>query len=81
MPIKPRTKVTLLRFCAGLFALSGALALVAGIEAQRQHEHGKSYMAQAAIQFSLCTVFLSVARIKARKARESGEEDSSDKSP
>ncbi len=80
MPINPRTKVTLLRISASLFALAGTVALVTGFLALQQHEHGQTYMAQAAIYFSACTVFLSVARIKERKAPESGEEDSSDKS-
>ncbi|HTH47125.1 MAG TPA: hypothetical protein VMB21_06415 [Candidatus Limnocylindria bacterium] len=81
MPLSPRAKVRLLHFASALFGLAGVLALMAGIDAKRQHEHGKSYMAQAAINFSLCAIFLSVAVIKKRKGGESGAGDSSDKGP
>ena len=66
MPLSTRAKVKLLRFSAALFGLAGALALFVATDAKRQTQHGKNYMAQAAINFAPCAVFLSVAVIKKR---------------
>ena len=74
MPVSSKTKVTLARIVAILFALAGGIALVAAFE-----DHKRTHIAQSVIWFSLCIVFLSVARIK-RKANQSEQEDSSNKS-
>ena len=74
MPINPRTKVTLLRISAILFALAGVCAVVAAFE-----DRPRGRIAQAVLWFSLCIVFLSIARNK-RKAIQSEQEESSNKS-
>jgi uncharacterized membrane protein len=74
MPVKLKTKVTLLRIAAVLYALAGGLALVAASE-----DRPRARIAQAVLWFSLCIVFLSIARIK-RKANQSEQYDSSNKS-
>jgi hypothetical protein len=56
-----------------LFALAGGCALVAAFEDPR-----RARIAQAVLWFSLCIVFLSIARIK-RKAIQSEQGDSSKK--
>ena len=75
MPVKPKTKVTLLRIAAALYALTGALALVAAFE-----DRPRARIGQAVLWFSLCIVFLSIARIK-RRANPSEQANSSNKSP
>ena len=80
MPINPRTKITLLLIAAIIFALTSAVALVGAFQAHQQNENAKSYIAQAVIYFSLCIVFVSVARIIKRKASQSEQGDSSNKS-
>lgn len=74
MPVQPKTKVTLLRIAAVLYALTGGLALVAAFE-----DRPRARIAQAVMWFSLCIVFLSIARIKPR-ANQSEQENSSNKS-
>jgi len=74
MPVNPKTKVTLLRIAAILFALAGGAALVSAFG-----DHQRTHIAQSVMYFSLCIVFLSVARIK-RKANQSQQGDSSNKS-
>jgi hypothetical protein len=76
MPINRRTKVTLIRITALLFALSGGVALVAAFSAHQQNEDAKPYIKQAVMWSSLGIVFLAVARIK-RKTNPSEQGDSS----
>ena len=74
MPLNPKTRVTLVRIAAILYALAGGCALLAALE-----DHKRSHIAQTVLWFSLSVVFLSVARIK-RKAIQSQQGDSSNKS-
>ena len=69
MPANPRTKVTLLRIAAILFALSSAVAAFTAYSAHQSGEHAAIYVKQSVIWLSLCVVFLSVARIKARASQ------------
>ncbi len=71
MPVKPNTKVTLLRIAAVLYALTRGLALAAAFE-----DRSRARIAQAVLWFSLCIVFLSVAARFKRKASQSKPEDS-----
>jgi len=75
MPVKLKTKVTLLRIAAVLSALAGGLALVAAFE-----DHKRTHIAQSVLWFSLCIVFLANARRNKRKAIQSQQGDSSNKS-
>jgi hypothetical protein len=72
--MNPKTKVTLSRIAALLFALAGGVALVAAFQ-----DHKRTHMAQAVLWFSLCIVFLSAGR-NARKTIQSEQGDSSKKS-
>ena len=66
MPINPRTKATLLRISASLFALSSALAAWVAYSAHQSGEPAAIYVKQSIIYLSMCVVFLSVAHIKAK---------------
>ena len=74
MSMNPKTKVTLSRIAALLFALAGGVALVAAFE-----DHKRTHMAQAVLWFALCIVWLSAGR-NTRKAIQSEQGDSSRKS-
>ena len=75
MPVNPKTKVTLLRIVAILYAVAAVFAVVAAFE-----DRPRARIAQAVLWFSLCVIFLSAARIK-RKANQSHQGDSSNQSP
>ena len=75
MSMNPKTKVTLSRIAALLFALAGGVALVAAFQ-----DHKRTHMAQAVLWFTLCIVWLSAGRRNARKAIQSEQGDSSKKS-
>ena len=69
MPINPRTKVTLLRIAASLFALSSAVAAFVAYSAHQSGEPAAIYVKQSVIWLSVCVVFISVAQIKARASQ------------
>ena len=66
MPVKARTTITIFRVAAMIFALTASFSLVSAYQAHQRSEMARSYIAQTAIYFSLCIVFLSVARLKRR---------------
>ena len=66
MPANPRTKVTLLRIAAILFALASAIAAFTAYSAHQSGEHAAIYVKQSVIYLSVCVVFLATARIKAK---------------
>ena len=69
MPINPRTKVTLLRIAASLFALSSAVAAFVAYSAHQSGEPAAMYVKLSVIWLSVCVVFLAVARIKAKASQ------------
>jgi hypothetical protein len=79
MPLNPRTRITLLRIAAIIFALTAGHALFMAYQAHQQNEKERTYIAQTVIYGSLCIVFLSVARRKRRAIQ--ADEDASPKNP
>jgi hypothetical protein len=79
MPVKPRTRITLLRIAAIIFALNAIFALAAAYEAHQRNEKARTYIARTVLYASLCIVFLNVSRIR-RKAIQA-DEDASQKNP
>jgi hypothetical protein len=75
MPINDKTKVTLVRIAAIFYAIAGGFALVAAFE-----DHKRTHIAQSVLWVSLCIVFLANARRNKRKAIQSRQGDSSNKS-
>ena len=74
MPIHPRTKVKLLRFTAGLFALSSALSAFVAYSAHQSGEPAALYVKLSIMWLSVCVVFLTVAQLKASKVWASQRE-------
>jgi hypothetical protein len=75
MPVKPRTRITLSRIAAIIFALNAIFALAAAYEAHQRNEKTRTYIARTVLYASLCIVFL--IRRKAIQA----DEDTSQKNP
>ena len=74
MPSNPKTAVKRLRIAAILFALVAVVDLAVAYDAHRIGEHWTIYIQLAVIWASLCVVFLSLARMRQRRAAQSGEE-------
>jgi hypothetical protein len=79
MPIKPRTRITLLLIAAIIFALTAILSFLAFYEAYQAGEKTRTYLARAVLYASLCIVFLNVARIRRRAIQ--ADENASSKNP
>jgi len=79
MPIKPRTRITLLRIVAIIFALNAVLSLLAFYEAYQAGEKTRTYLARTVLYTSLCIVWLIVARTRRRAIQ--GDENASSKHP
>ena len=80
MPLNPRTRITLLRITAIIFALAAGHALFMAYEAHQQNEKARTYIAQAMIYATLCIVFISVAARRKRRAIQA-DKDASSKNP
>ena len=80
MPFNPKTAAKRLRIAAIMFALVAGVDLLVAYDAHRLGEHWTIYIKQAVMSASLCIVFLSLARIRQRRAAQSGEERASPQS-
>ena len=79
MPLNPRTRITLLRIAAIIFALTAGHALFMAYQAHQQNEKARAYIAQTVIYASLCIAFITIARRKRREIQ--ADENASPKNP
>jgi hypothetical protein len=76
MPIKPRTRITLLRIAAIIFALNVVITLFSAYEAHQEGKNTRGYIARAVIWAFPCIAFIRIAQ-KRRRAMQADEEASS----
>jgi hypothetical protein len=79
MLIKPRTRITLVRIAAIIFALNAIFSLAAFYEAHQAGQKTRTYLARTVLYASLCIVFLNGARIRRRALQ--ADENASSKNP
>ena len=79
MPLNPRTRITLLRIVAIIFALVAGHALFMAYQAHQQNEKARTYIAQTVIYASVCIAFIRIARRKRREIQ--ADENASPKNP
>jgi hypothetical protein len=75
MPISPRTRITLLRIAAIIFALNVVVTLLSAYEAHQAGKNARAYIARAVIWALPCIAFIRIAR-KRRRAIQADEDAS-----